>query len=63
MPRKESEAVPEGNDPVKNSDPINPRWRTYIGCLKKYSKGSGKKIRAFLIKWTSYRDEKDESAF
>ena len=40
MPRKESEAVPEGNGPVpskKKSGLANPRWRIYIYFLKKDS--------------------------
>ena len=40
MPRKESEAVPEGNDSVlskKNSGLANPRWRMDIEWLKKSS--------------------------
>ena len=33
--------------PAKSSGLINPRWRIYIDFLKKDSKGSLKKIRAF----------------
>ena len=51
MPRKESMAVPVGNDPVPQQEDMslaNPRWRTYIKWLKKYSKcGTGKLISFF----------------
>ena len=40
MPRNRSKDVPEGNGPfpiMMNLGMINPRWRTYIDYLKKYT--------------------------
>ena len=43
MPRKESEAVPEGNSPVPQQEEFgstSPRWRMYIDFVSKDSKYS-----------------------
>ena len=56
MPRKESEAVPEGNGPSpskNNSGLVNPRWRIYIDFLKKDSIDSRKEWTAFSTEWTA----------